>query len=396
MQLMNTLTKKQAGQKILWIYYGEHLNHPFIRLASRTLSDAGHFVTVIDLSQNKDVTSYQHIRLKKPDSITTNSLAKKLLAFSKIGLYFLLLLFKSILVKPEIIIISTPHVAVIAWVLSRLFNARFVYYPFELFGEQTVKVSSAKLKSLEILMLQRWIHALITQNEERAKIYTEERKARIAPVIVHNYKSGNREVENSGRLRKMLKFSKDTKIILYEGYIQDGRWLDILVESLLFLSDDTKLVFIGRMDMMWWDRNIKPLLEQPEISNKLMVVPWINHNEILDYVSDANVGIIIYDDSVRNNIYCEPGKLSDYIFAGVPVVAPSFPTIAPVIEHYKIGSVFKKADPESIAEAIKHVLSIPKEAWTPALESAKNSLTWETQVVNFTSAILGISEKNLS
>jgi len=112
----------------------------------------------------------------------------------------------------------------------------------------------------------------------------------------------------------------------------------------------------------------------------------------MDYVADAEVGVIIHDNLVRNNYHCEPGELSDYVLAGVPLVAPNFPTIAPDVDHYSIGATFDNQEPEEIAGAINEVLSTPGHVWRLAPEKALEDLVWETQVPNLLEAVTGISK----
>jgi glycosyltransferase involved in cell wall biosynthesis len=123
----------------------------------------------------------------------------------------------------------------------------------------------------------------------------------------------------------------------------------------------------------------------------LIVTEEVAHESLLSYVADADVGIIIYDDSVLNNYLCEPGKLSDYVLAGVPVVAPRFPTIAPIVERFGIGACFENGSPQAIAAAISQVLSRPREFWRPGLDAARKKLIWSTQAPAFIAAVTGRS-----
>jgi glycosyltransferase involved in cell wall biosynthesis len=234
------------------------------------------------------------------------------------------------------------------------------------------------------------VDALITQNEQRAKIYLEERGARVKPVIVHNYKRRSL-VRRTDQLRQLLQLSAKTRIVLYEGMVTWGRWLENLIQSVVYLPNDTKLVLMGKIDNKndWWEKNVNVLLRQPKISKKVVTAPWVAPNKIMSYVADADVGVIIYDDSCRNNYFCEPGKLSDYVLAGVPVVAPSFPTIGSIIERYEIGAVFNGSEPADIARAIQRVLSTTKENYQQALSVVRKDLVWETQLPNFLKAVRG-------
>lgn len=287
---------------------------------------------------------------------------------------------------PQCIIATLPHAALAGWAAAAHLGARLIYYPFELFGEQSGRVS-APLRWLERLILRRGIDGLITQNEARGRVYRDERGVRVAPVIVHNYKP-RRASRRTGKLRRLLGLGDDVRIVLYQGQLVQGRWLDRLLQAAPALPSDARLVLMGEV-FPWWQEHAEPMLRNPAIGDKVLVAPWVPHEELMDYVADADVGVIIYDDRVRNNYLCEPGKLSDYVSAGVPVVAPAFPTIEPVVRQFGIGQCFADGSPERIAEAIAGVLARPRHVWQPALERAAAELVWETQLPAFLSAVTG-------
>jgi glycosyltransferase involved in cell wall biosynthesis len=164
--------------------------------------------------------------------------------------------------------------------------------------------------------------------------------------------------------------------------------LDKLVDSVRYLPDNVCLGFIGRK-RRWWVEAVEPLLADADIGNKVIVGPLIPHDDLLSYVADADAGVIIYDDLVRNNYYCAPGKLSDYVLAGVPIIAPDFPTIGPVIERWNIGVTFPGSEPQEIAKAILEVLDTPRHKWDTSLDIARKELVWETQVPTLLQSVTG-------
>jgi glycosyltransferase involved in cell wall biosynthesis len=271
------------------------------------------------------------------------------------------------------------------WAAARCTGARFVYYPFELFGEQHYTVSRFWAK-VERWLLRRGVDALITQNESRAGIYTQERGARVTPVIVHNYKP-MKYVRARQQLRSLAGLRDDCRVVLYEGILQVGRSLDRLIESAQLLPPDTYLVLMGDK-LGWWFSTGAPMLKNGKLAERVRVVPPVAHNDVIGYCADADVGVVIYDDKVRNNYYCSPGKLSDYVMAGVPVIAPDFPTIGPLIRELGIGETFASDAPAEIAAAISRVLEKPKALWQDQLKVASGKLAWETQERVFLSAVM--------
>lgn len=381
--------KEDKRKVAVWLYSDDHLRHPFICIAAESLMNHGYILTVIDKASEK-TKRYDHVPLYPPLLSDSGKFIPLMIKAFQIVTYEITALWRALWNTfrraPSLIIVTMPQMLVIGWIASRFLRARLVYYPFELYGEQHA-AASQWIKRLEMLFLKRGIAALITQNEERAKVYKEERGACVDPVVVHNYKP-YREVKRSGRLRKLLNVSETERIVLYEGMLVHGRWLEELIRSAAYLPPDTKLVFMGN-ETAWWRENAASLLRLPEVAGKVIVAPYVSQEDLLGYVADADAGVIIYDDKVRNNYYCEPGKLSDYVIAGVPLVVPDFPTIAPVVRHYGIGAVFNSPETEEIARAINSVLSAPKQVWQAALEQARKDLVWETQLPGFLKAVSG-------
>jgi len=369
--------------KIAWLFYGDHLAHPFIQLGARSLVENGHSVTVYDLSSEKRTCGYRHLSV--PVNLSPEGLRSRMAG--KLSYLRWLLTCSPGLARETAVIVTMPHSAPAAAFAKVFLGARIVYYPFELFGEQAGSVSIV-WKHLERWLLTSIIDALITQNDQRAEVYRDERSARVAPVVVHNYKPAFPAVPRSGRLRARLGLSDSEKIVLYEGVLVHGRWLDRLIASVRHYPAGMVLVLMGEA-MPWWEREGKHLAADPRVADRIRIAPFVPHAELPDYVADADAGIIIYDDTCRNNFFCEPGKLSDYVRAGVPVIAPDFPTLGPVVRRYKIGGTFSAPTPEKIAEAILRVLDAPSLQWAPGLRQAASELVWETQEPAFLKAVTG-------
>ena len=290
-------------------------------------------------------------------------------------------------VEGDVMIASRPEAAVWACIAARLRGMRFVYFPFELYGEQ-ITTPNPLVAWLERMMLRHCVDAVLTQNDCRAEVLVKERGSRVTPLLVHNYKPIHSEKRPPGRLRAKHNIPARKKIVLYEGVIVDGRWLEYVAQAVIHLPENVVMVMMGQEKMKWRQVHA-PEIKDALATGRLILAPPVPHDELLDYVADADVGVIIYDDSVRNNVFCEPGKLSDYISVGVPVVAPNFPTIGPVVQGRGLGLCFDGHSPEAIAATLKSVLEKPKSRWAAALRRACSELTWETQAPNLLAAVEG-------
>ncbi len=290
-------------------------------------------------------------------------------------------------IHADIFIASRPEAAVCAVLAAKLRRKRFVYYSFELYGEQAARSSKIVL-FMEKLILRFAVDSIITQNECRARIFVKERWARVFPTIIHNYKA-KQEVIPIGRMKERYSFLNGHRVVLYEGYIMQGRWLERLILAVNHLPEDAVLVLMGANKGKWIETH-SAIIEPLVASGRLHILPPVQHAQVTDYCADADVGVITYDDSVRNNLYCEPGKMCDYIFAGVPVIGPAFPSLRPVIEGRRIGYCFSAGSPMEIASAIRAVLERPRDSWSEALRSASEEMTWESQESVLIEAVSGL------
>jgi glycosyltransferase involved in cell wall biosynthesis len=442
-----------SRRRVIWAYDREHLLHPFIVMGLNTLAEAGWDVTVVSadkalgaayrsfdaFSFERRVRNFQHLVFKvrgeleqraikteharqkiqkkldregdriprrkrrsmRWDALKLEVAKRAIMAWRAVlkdfgawrrlsydtWLIYVRGFLRLLKLDGDVMIASRPEAAVWACIAAKARGMRFVYFPFELYGEQIVKPTPA-VAWLERFILRHCVDAVITQNDCRAAVLKDERGSRRDPLIVHNYKSVRPEHRAGGKLRAAHGIGPDKRIVLYEGVIVDGRWLEFVAQSVLHLPDDVVLVMMGQEKLKWrmvFAEQIKAALA----TGRLIVAPPVPHDDLPDYVADADVGVIIYDDSVRNNVFCEPGKLTDYIAVGVPVVAPNFPTIGPVVRGYDIGLCFDGHSPEAIAETLRQVLQRPKSEWAPALERACSELTWETQAPNLLAAVTG-------
>jgi glycosyltransferase involved in cell wall biosynthesis len=269
-----------------------------------------------------------------------------------------------------------PQTLLISWILAKIYKGKCIYHPFELYGEQTSKYSRVLLK-IESALLNRGVDGVITQNIYRADVYEKERRSRIKPVLVRNTKNGA-AVKPNGKLRERLSLRASTKIVLYEGHLIQGRMLDSLVEAMRYMrGSDVVLVLIGQVTD-WWSKNCEPVIARFGLDEVVFQLPHVEHGRIIDFIADANLGVIIYDDSCRNNKYCAPGKLSDYLFAGIPIVCPAYPPLLDILGSFKIGLTFEKQSPIEISKKLKEVLSTPSEVWKSNILEALKDYNWES------------------
>ncbi|MBS4067298.1 MAG: glycosyltransferase [Sulfurimonas sp.] len=360
---------------IVWICDQDHLRHPFILQAVSAACEAKFSVTVVDRAVSRAGLTYRHLRVPfARASVKVFGIPIRGSAKVSMLLGWPLLFLRAFFTPAQLYVAELPSTAFIAWLTARFHGAKILYHPYELFGDQTTRVSPFT-KWLERWLLSNVIDGLVTQNSFRANVYSIERNCRVTPVIVRNTKSV-RPCSSQGGIRTALSLSADTRIVLYEGYLIPGRWLKQLVESMNYPHCiDVHLVFVGERTI-WWRKYIEPVIDELNLTDRVHMLPYIQHSKLCEFIADADAGVIIYDNSCRNNIYCAPGKLSDYVSARLPIICPAHPPLVEFIDQYKIGVAFQDNRPEEIAQAISAIFAEPREIWRKRLELAEQEYNW--------------------
>jgi glycosyltransferase involved in cell wall biosynthesis len=70
--------------------------------------------------------------------------------------------------------------------------------------------------------------------------------------------------------------------------------------------------------------------------------------------------VVLIQDTCRSYHFALPNKLFEYIQAGIPVVGSDLPEIAHIIRDNQIGEFVDPNNPDSIANAIQHLLNDPE------------------------------------
>lgn len=247
----------------------------------------------------------------------------------------------------------------IAYRAARANGARIVYDSHELFSE--IGNRWIKLKRKAWIKLERRLikeAALVVTVNEFIAAELSKRYGVAPPLVVMNCPDPPPDFDVTRRydlLRERLGLAPTRKVVLYQGWMSEGRGLESLVRCMPMLEGDAAAVFIGYGEY----RQVLESIAAEEAPGRVYFVPAVPHAELLPYCASADVGLIPYQAVDLNNYYSSPNKLFDYIQAGLPIVASDFPFLRKVIATDSLGVVADLTTPQSYAGAINRVLALP-------------------------------------
>jgi glycosyltransferase involved in cell wall biosynthesis len=104
----------------------------------------------------------------------------------------------------------------------------------------------------------------------------------------------------------------------------------------------------------------------------------------------ADIGIIPYMGPNLNHEFCCPNKLSQYMQAGLAILANRLTFVREVIERYQCGMVYDAREAETLVQAVRHlaehrdILGAMKRR---ARERAVKEINWSVQSADYRMAI---------
>lgn len=267
-----------------------------------------------------------------------------------------------------------------AWLAARFTGAFLVYDAHELYADRPVEVPWL-WRALERFLIHR-ADRVIAANEDRAEIMMQRHGLRVLPTVLMNCPVRSAPGQVVGRtLRDDLPpHLRKSRILLYQGGLSPNRCLESLIQSVPHLDPEVALVFLGSPNA-FKDQILSRLVRELGIENRVAFLKAVDSRDLVDYISTADLGVVIYKNSCLNNYLCAPNKLFDYAMAGLPSLGCDFPPIRRVADRFGTTALFNPEDPASIASAAHSLLRHPR-AYVAAKEATRAlslAYSWEQE-----------------
>lgn len=332
------------------------------RIAS-TLSQAGYRVTVVG----------RLLPTSKPLSERPYQTHRFRLALHTGKLFYLLFnirLFFWLLAQPVDIITANDLDTLLAcFMASKLKRKRLIYDSHELFTEVPELIHRPASRKVW-LALEQWLVPKLTTactvNQSLARIFSEK------------YNVPFTAIRNVPFRKEGAPKTKGEKIILYQGALNLGRGIDLMIDSMKHLPD-YRLWIVGRGDVE------KVLRQQAESFPKDQIVfhGFTPLEKLAELTAKAGIGLSLEEDMGANYHYASPNKVYDYLQARIPVIVADLPEMSALVEEYTCGLILKTQErtAEELAAKINYIFEAPGlwESFSQAAHIAAETLIWENE-----------------
>lgn len=206
------------------------------------------------------------------------------------------------------------------------------------------------IKRIESFML-KFVDQMIVENHTRAK-YNEDIYG-FYPKTLYNYSEKyNIEEKPQINLHKKISINEDEKILLYQGGLQQGRGLELLIEAMDEIEKG-HLLFIGGGKLT---QTLKEQAEASKQADRIHFLDKVPFQELPSYTREAYLGFQVLQNICFNHYSASSNKLFEYMMAHVPVISCDFPEIKKVVEETNTGLVVDSHKASEIANAVNQLV----------------------------------------
>ena len=324
----------------------------------------------------KAVSNLQHLKQK------TDLLLPKDYDWQKVYWYHYHFLEKALEYPASIYVAHDLHVLAAACAASAVHNASLVYDAHELFPEQShFEDELAMLYRMAEKELAVKANLIITINESIAYEMAQRYQVKFPMIIFNTPDIQDRAfpLVHQDKFRKIFPITQKQKIILYQGAISLNRNLENLVGAMATLKrEDIVLILMGPDSGKL--NELESIAKQEGILNKKVYFhPTVSQQELLDYTTSADVGIIPYPQIDINTTLCSPNKLFEYLVAGVPILANNSPELEKLVKSQNAGMVCPMRNIAEIAQGIEEIFNLNLPEIRRNLSKNSVNFTWFSQ-----------------
>lgn len=143
---------------------------------------------------------------------------------------------------------------------------------------------------------------------------------------------------------RVIRFSsnkKDENTIVFMGHILEKQGLDVVIESIPLIAQKIpkiKLVIVGTGP---YENKLKKIVKTLKINKQVKFLGYVkDHREVEKILSHSTIAVATYKPDPESFTYfADPGKIKNYLAAGLPIFLTLVPSIAKVLEKRKCAII---------------------------------------------------------
>ena len=180
-------------------------------------------------------------------------------------------------------------------------------------------------------------------------------------------------VRKNNKFRQLFGIDKNTIIYLYQGVLNQGRGIDIILKSFEKVKRaDIAVVFLG------YGPYKELIKERTRKQHNIFFHEAVSPEELLEFTSSADVGLCLIENKCLSYYYSLPNKMFEYTMAGLPVITSKGYEMSKLVYNYGIGY---SLDESNFTDILENISWDSVSSMKGNLDKFKNKYNWENQEV---------------
>jgi glycosyltransferase involved in cell wall biosynthesis len=170
--------------------------------------------------------------------------------------------------------------------------------------------------------------------------------------VAPNYPE-RRIVVRSTVLQQRLGVSENVNLVLYHGVLGPGRSLELIVRSARWYSEGTQLVILGNGPL---ESRLRAIVQRDGLEAAVRFVDLVHYEDLFGYLSGAHLGLVLIEPINLSKKYALANKVTEYMAAGVPLLASSSPENVRLVTAGQCGFVRDFEAPEDLGRFVNETM----------------------------------------
>ena len=284
---------------------------------------------------------------------------------------FFYLLFQA---KPALLVSVDLDTLAASYLVSRLRRVPLIYDSHEYFTEVPELMGRSAVKRIWECIEARIVpklEAAITVSDGVASAYMDKYGVRFTTI---------RNVPLTSSPQKYPEFNESypsTYKLIYQGALNMGRGIELMIESMRYLQDTTLLI-VGDGDIR---EELQQRVHRLKLTDRVSFPGRIPPGKLNRVTAQCDLGLSLEEDLGLNYRFALPNKIFDYIQARIPVLCSDLPEMAALVKNNGVGEICYERSPQQLAAQIRHMLTDKKnrDHWKINRDRAAKECCWENE-----------------
>lgn len=288
--------------------------------------------------------------------------------------------------------------------LGRRDNARLVYDAVEI-SEHRLGASFNLLETLferydrrQEAAIFRRADAVVTVGQGLSDWYAG-KYAIAAPRVVRNCRYFW-DYRPDKRLRSDAGLSPETPLIVWFGGIYPQQGVETLIDVMPLLAPAVHLAIVAYALPRWAsyiEAELPARAAALGVGGRVHFLPARDPEDLVPYVSGADLGVIPRPSALPNNFWSMPNKFLEMVMARLPIAASRLGDVVEAIGHYGIGQSFDESDLADMAAVLDRLLQPDvNRALKDNVMRAAEELTWEKESLPYVALVRSLARDGAS